>query len=913
MLRPFDRDKRVFLICDGSTQGTAYAIYQLHNGKPHPILFGGQSLNQSQSRWSIHEIEAFSLLQALNTHYSILQGTSITVLTDNSTLRHWDNLQFQSMRTKRWSTIFSNFRLNFVQIKSKQNPVDAISRMYDDMTPEQRSKVTPIGNSDETDDFVLSVSETGCLPALNLLTDNINENVSANDSILPTCDVAANVPTPSVSSRINMSPNTAVCTDTDCVNAVITRSMAKTNAPTVDTAAVDHLGSDENKSADNLNLKPDSVPTANSNSAVAAENTKLLPTVKTAANASDKSRSTEKASGNKTATKSNNLKPHDRTTARKTCKSDSMPADKDAQLPFQHAQLDSESDEPTDEINEMQLQSALDITVNDYLACPEFGNMMRFKLRGELVGDDTNDRKTLLIADDFVVIDNLLYRITAVRNKKLQRVRPYLTRLCIPKRFQFNLVDKVHTIFSHAAYEKLSAGLRQRYFFSSLNDLAYQIPRTCKTCNEAKPSSVPMPELHPHSHSGKWNEVWSIDHMALPRPTSAGHRYLLLCIEQSTRWVEAEFCFTTSSRETAQHILRHIIANHGPPSVLRVDRASTNISKLMHVFFDKFNIKLIPSAARASQSQGLVERTVLAVKNAIRLLCETDNDIETALGEILIALRSSPSKSLAVSPFYAKHGHEFDLLGFNSPFTPPTTLTSKDQQFLIGFNKHLQTVRDAVKVNILESKQVMAEQYNKYHHAAPSPFRQGSFVLLHTPLKGNSPAVLSHKPYKDVYVIVDVVNNPGYGVAYRLANVKTGRVRPALVPAYRLKIFHSREPLLNKYKPEGSTVQPDVNAAAVDATPEVKAQQRAVSLSNQHNKPVDSLSESPAVRILQQRGDNYLILRENKSRTWVKRSPQLDSLIQQYLLKRENSRLKRNESRHKNNRKLQETNRSTSS
>ena len=504
-----------------------------------------------------------------------------------------------------------------------------------------------------------------------------------------------------------------------------------------------------------------------------------------------------------------------------------------------------------------------------------------------------------------------MYRITAERNKKLKRVRPYLTRLCIPKRFQFDLVDRVHTMFGHASYMKLYSGLKQRYYFSSLNDLAFQIPRTCRTCNEAKPSSVPMPELHPHSHSGKWNDVWSIDHMCLPRATTSGFRFILVMVENSSRWTELALCHTTSSSETAMHILRHIIANHGPPCVLRVDRASTNISKFMHVFLDKFNIKLTPSAARASQSQGLAERTVLSVKNAIRLLCETDSDIETALAEILIALRSSPSKSMAVSPFYAKHGYDFNLLGFNSPFSPPPSLATKDQQFLTAFNKHLATVREAVKENILESKETMASEYNKYHRAAPPPFQQGSFVLLHTPLKGNSPSVLSHRPYKDVYVIVDVVSNPNYGVAYRLANVKSRRVRPALVPGYRLKIFHSREPLLNKYKPETrSTVQADQNAAAVDAKTKVKAQQR-----NQRNQPVDSLSESPAVRILQQRGDNYLILRENKSRNWVKRSPQLDSLIQQYLLKRENSRLKRKESRTKNrpNRKTQETNRSTSS
>jgi len=74
MLRPLDRTKRVYLVCDGSTAGTGYSIYQLYGNKPQPVLFGGQSLNSSQAKWSIYEIEAFSLLQVLNTHYAQLLG-----------------------------------------------------------------------------------------------------------------------------------------------------------------------------------------------------------------------------------------------------------------------------------------------------------------------------------------------------------------------------------------------------------------------------------------------------------------------------------------------------------------------------------------------------------------------------------------------------------------------------------------------------------------------------------------------------------------------------------------------------------------------------------------------------------------------------------------------------------------------
>ena len=142
--------------------------------------------------------------------------------------------------------------------------------------------------------------------------------------------------------------------------------------------------------------------------------------------------------------KSNKLKLQDNTTAKKpndlNSALDNNPTANDAQLPFQHASLDTNSDENNHELtsgtndaeeqsNLMQLQFALDITVDDYLKCPEFGDIMRYKLTGQLSDNDAIARKTLLIADEFLIVDNLLYRVTTVRNKKLQRVRPHLTRL----------------------------------------------------------------------------------------------------------------------------------------------------------------------------------------------------------------------------------------------------------------------------------------------------------------------------------------------------------------------------------------------------------------------------------------------------------------------------------------------------
>ena len=194
------------------------------------------------------------------------------------------------------------------------------------------------------------------------------------------------------------------------------------------------------------------------------------------------------------------------------------------------------------------------------------------------------------------------------------------------------------------------------------------------------------------------------------------------------------------------------------------------------------------------------------------------------------------------------------------------------------------------------SKEVMSEQHNRYHRAAQLPYTEGSFVMLHSPLKGNSSSVLTYKPYAGgPYIITEIVQNPGFGPAYRLTNAKTGKARAALVPSYRLKPFYSREALINKYQPEAKQTvqQPAVKSATSIASKHRSEAQRKTSNKTRTVNPTDN----PPMAILQQKDDMYLVTYRDKSRSWVKRSPQLDSLLKKWLMKREASRQQRNESR----------------
>ena len=153
--------------------------------------------------------------------------------------------------------------------------------------------------------------------------------------------------------------------------------------------------------------------------------------------------------------------------------------------------------------------------------------------------------------------------------------------------------------------------------------------------------------------------------------------------------------------------------------------------------------------------------------------------------------------------------------------------------------------------------------------------------------------MLTHKPYAGgPYIITEIVQNPGFGPAYRLTNAKSGKARAALVPSYRLKPFHSREALINKYQPEAKQTVQSLQQPTAGATP-IALKHRSKSQPKASNKQTVSPTDKPTTAILQQKDDMYLVVYQDKSRSWVKRSPQLDSLLKKWLMKREISRQQR--------------------
>jgi len=89
------------------------------------------------------------------------------------------------------------------------------------------------------------------------------------------------------------------------------------------------------------------------------------------------------------------------------------------------------------------------IAFDDYMQDPEFKDIYNYIVTGELTDNESINRQTLLISEQYFVRDNLLYKIGLPRSSKLNRVQPVSERLCIPKIHRGSLIAHYHDVFGH--------------------------------------------------------------------------------------------------------------------------------------------------------------------------------------------------------------------------------------------------------------------------------------------------------------------------------------------------------------------------------------------------------------------------------------------------------------------------------
>ncbi|KAL5517154.1 hypothetical protein EMCRGX_G002638 [Ephydatia muelleri] len=275
------------------------------------------------------------------------------------------------------------------------------------------------------------------------------------------------------------------------------------------------------------------------------------------------------------------------------------------------------------------------------------------------------------------------------------------TRVVIPKRLQAPILEELHK--DHAGICRIKALARSYVWWPGLDREVEQLVASCLPCQSVKnaPSVAP---LHPWLWPAK---PWQRIHVDFAGPVEK--RMLMVVVDAHSKWPEVIEMTSTTSELTIQ-ALRGLFAVHGLPDQLVSDNGPQFVSKEFQRFMKENGVQHTRCAPYHPSSNGLAERFVQTLKNALRRTKDIGRTFQHRLAGFLLAYRTTPHATTNVAPcellMNRKIRTRLDLLHPDiesrvarnvSRQKAMHDLHAKAREFLVGQRVMLRNLRDGPK------------------------------------------------------------------------------------------------------------------------------------------------------------------------------------------------------------------------
>ena len=262
------------------------------------------------------------------------------------------------------------------------------------------------------------------------------------------------------------------------------------------------------------------------------------------------------------------------------------------------------------------------------------------------------------------------------------------------------LVQKIHRDMGHFGIHRVLDRLKKNYWWKGMDETVKRVIQACVPCARAKAGfRVSSTELQPLRLSGVMFR-WGID-FAGPLPiTSRGNRYVLVCIEHCTKWVELIPLPSKASVYVARAFLENVISRYGVPGEVLTDQG-TEFQGEFHTLLNKQEITHRVISRDNPQADGLAERMVHTLKQSLRK-CLLDNTWgvpwDSILPYVAMGYRVSKQKSTGYSPYFLLYGRQ--------PLFP-STIQHVDEQIIDDENTNIRNFQLELKNRGAALREVM--------------------------------------------------------------------------------------------------------------------------------------------------------------------------------------------------------------
>ena len=349
-----------------------------------------------------------------------------------------------------------------------------------------------------------------------------------------------------------------------------------------------------------------------------------------------------------------------------------------------------------------------------------------------------------------------------------------------------------HPLGAHLGARRLVSVLTKRYVVTNGLQEVQKVTSGCMRCLQRKPPLQKAGLYAAKPPTTPWKTV-AVDFAGPLITSSNGSKYVLVFVDQFTKWVELVPTADQLASTVVQAFYTQVICRHGCPEYLLSDRGPQFIGSLVEAMCSHFGIKKIFSSAYYPQGDGFAERFMRTMNNSLSALSREDPRLwHTYVPGLAFAYNTSGHAATKVSPFELNTGRV--------PMLPGGTRFSNAGGTDLT---HLRRLRNVITNTLQRSRQAVQSYWEKVkreydRNRRDERLREGDLVLvrLSDHERKGFPCIKLAPRWSDIRKVDKALSN---GVTYRIA-ASDGRIESV----HASRILPLRHPVWNSVTPDSS-------------------------------------------------------------------------------------------------------------
>ena len=376
-------------------------------------------------------------------------------------------------------------------------------------------------------------------------------------------------------------------------------------------------------------------------------------------------------------------------------------------------------------------------------------------------------RSYWLTYKQFLFVEDVLYYRWESENG------PPHYKLVVPKVLRREVLEYCHIASwsGHQGIQRTIARVKQSYHWYGLDGDVQVFVNACDICARMKKDGKsPRAPLQSYTCGSPLDRI-HLDVLGPLPESKQGNKYILVIIDQFSKWVEAYALPHQGSALIADRLVKKFIATFGIPLEIHTDQGSNFQSALLKEIYRLLGITRTRTTPYHPSSNGQVERFNRTLLQMIRCYLQNQNEWDEHLELLLAAYRSTPHPATGFTPNRIMLGREVrqphEVIFGN---TKPQKGYSEPTSYVEHIEASIQQTQEAARKFLKRAQQNQKRLYDM--NVLRKHYQVGDlvYILNDAKSKGKSPKLQSVRegPY-----VVSKVLGP---VLYEVKNNKKTKV-----------------------------------------------------------------------------------------------------------------------------------------